>query len=328
MDRGIVVVAILTLSVTALPAAGQSSSREALIARARSLELGTPYESVPGEAIEHQAAGYATVMCSGIFISGLDSAFVAENTGYFTAPYEIRSSFPRVRIDRAARLVGVTMPNGTERIARQLGSQGCVALPIGETEPDFTPVVVRSRLPDAATQPWPMGDMASNVPWPAAVDRAKVEAAVDAAFDPAGMTAAFVVTYKGQIIAERYGPDITMTTPLESWSMGKSLSGTLLGILIQRGVYTLDQPAPIPEWQQPGDPRARILTRHILNMSSGLRIIAPQDPDYDAAGPYPDTSTTTRARRTPFSGRPRGHSSGRRTRLAATGTRIPYSRTT
>ena len=288
MDRGIVVVAILTLSVTALPAAGQSSSREALIARARSLELDTPYESVPGEAIQHQAAGYATVMCSGIFISGLDSAFVAENTGYFTAPYEIRSSFPRVRIDRAARLVGVTMPNGTERIARQLGSQGCVALPIGETEPDFTPVVVRSRLPDAATQPWPMGDMASNVPWPAAVDRAKVEAAVDAAFDPAGMTAAFVVTYKGQIIAERYGPDITMTTPLESWSMGKSLSGTLLGILIQRGVYTLDQPAPIPEWQQPGDPRARILTRHILNMSSGLRIIAPQDPDYDAAGPYPD----------------------------------------
>src|SRR5439155_25205771 len=32
---------------------------------------------------------------------------------------------------------------------------------------------------------------------------AKVREAVDAAFDPAGMTAAFVITYKGQIIAER-----------------------------------------------------------------------------------------------------------------------------
>jgi CubicO group peptidase (beta-lactamase class C family) len=120
------------------------------------------------------------------------------------------------------------------------------------------------------------------------VDRAKVAAATEAAFDPAGMTAAFVVTHKGQIIAERYGQGITADTPLESWSMGKSLSGTLLAVLIQQGVYTLDQPAPIPEWQQPGDPRARIRIRDILNMSSGLRIIAPQDPDYDPAGPYPD----------------------------------------
>ena len=116
----------------------------------------------------------------------------------------------------------------------------------------------------------------------------KVQEAVDAAFDPAGMTAAFVVTYKGRIIAERYGEHITSTTPLESWSMGKSLSGTLMGILIKQGAYTLEQPAPIPEWQTPGDPRAKIRIMDILHMSSGLRIIAPQDPDYDEKGPYPD----------------------------------------
>jgi len=120
------------------------------------------------------------------------------------------------------------------------------------------------------------------------VDIAKVREAVDAAFEPAGMTAAFVVTYKGQIIAERYGEQITPATPLESWSMGKSLSGTLLGILIEQGAYTLDQPAPIPEWQMPGDPRAAIRVMDLLHMSSGLRIIAPQDPDYDPQGPYPD----------------------------------------
>jgi len=117
---------------------------------------------------------------------------------------------------------------------------------------------------------------------------ARVQAAVDAAFDPAAMTGAFVVTYKGRIIAERYGENITPTTALESWSMGKSLSGTLMGILIKQGVYTLDQPAPIPEWQTAGDPRQKIRIRDILNMSSGLRIIAPQDPDYDESGPYPD----------------------------------------
>src|SRR5260370_18358023 len=70
--------------------------------------------------------------------------------------------------------------------------------------------------------------------------------------------------------------------------MGKSLTATLLGVLMQQGVYTLTEPAPIHEWNTPGDPRAKIRIADILNMSSGLRIKAPQDPDYDPAGPYPD----------------------------------------
>ena len=80
-----------------------------------------------------------------------------------------------------------------------------------------------------------------------------------AAFEPAeGLTAAFVVTHKGRIIGERYGDGITMHTPLESWSMGKSLTATLMGVLIEQGVYDLWQPAPVPEWQTEGDPRQAI----------------------------------------------------------------------
>jgi CubicO group peptidase (beta-lactamase class C family) len=71
--------------------------------------------------------------------------------------------------------------------------------------------------------------------------------------------------------------------------MGKSLSGTLMGILIKQGAYDLWQKAPVPEWQQtPNDPRAAIRIADILRMSSGLRIRAPQDPDFDPNGPYPD----------------------------------------
>jgi len=112
---------------------------------------------------------------------------------------------------------------------------------------------------------------------------------VNAAFQPAeGLTAAFVVTWKGRLIAERYGEGLTAQTPLEGWSMGKSVTAALVGILVKDGVYNLDQPAPIPEWQTPGDPRAKIRIADILHMSSGLRIKAPQDPDYDPTGPYPD----------------------------------------
>jgi CubicO group peptidase (beta-lactamase class C family) len=154
---------------------------------------------------------------------------------------------------------------------------------------NFTPVAVKSRLPDPATTPWPMGDVLPDEPLPTEIDAAKLEAVVKAAFQPAeGLTAAFVVTWKGRLIAERYGEGITAQTPLEGWSMGKSITATLFGTLVKDGTYTLDQPAPIPEWQTPGDPRANIGIADILHMSSGLRIKAPQDPDYDPRGPYPD----------------------------------------
>ena len=284
----VVVVAGLALSAGALVAQSRDEARQALIARGQSLDLKTPYVPPPGEKIEHYASGYAKIMCTAVFITGLDPAFAAENVGYFTAPYEERAKLGTPKIDQQKRTVDVTMPNGTVRTAKQVGSQGCVTLPIGKTDVSFKPSSVTPKVPDPKTTLWPMGDVLPSGPSPAGVDMAKVQQAIDAAFDPAALTGAFVVTYKGRIIAERYGDHITATTPLESWSMGKSLSGTLLGVLIKQGAYTLDQPAPIPEWQTPGDPRQKIRVRDILNMSSGLRIIAPQDPDYDEKGPYPD----------------------------------------
>ena len=126
---------------------------------------------------------------------------------------------------------------------------------------------------------------------PPEIDERVVRQAIDAAFEPAaGLTAAFVVTYKGRLIGERYGDGIDPDTSLESWSMGKSVTGTLMGVLIKQGVYNLMQPAPIPEWQAPGDPRSKIRIVDILQMSSGLRIIAPQDPDYDLLAPIQTTS--------------------------------------
>ncbi len=270
-------------------AAQQAPNGQAMIARARSLELDTPYVPPPGDPLEHHASGFAKIMCSAVFITGLDAEFAAENVGYFTSPYETRAKLGRPVIDRATRSVHVTIPNGRTRTARHFGSQGCITLPAGKTELSFKPVVVKSRLPDPATQPWPMGDQLPNEQLPSQIDAAKVRQAIDAAFEPAdAMTAAVVVTWKGRLIGERYGNGITAKTPLEGWSMAKSLTATLMGILIRDGVYDLSQPAPIPEWQSPGDPRARIRIADILHMSSGLRIRAPQDPGYDPAGPYPD----------------------------------------
>jgi CubicO group peptidase (beta-lactamase class C family) len=281
---GLVLAAFAASTAAAQPLASDS----AVIARAKSLELDTPYVPPPGDPLEHHTAGYAKVMCSAVFITGLDPDFAADNVGFFTGPHAERRLVGKPVIDRANRAVHITMPNGVTRTARQFGSQGCVTLPVGKSAVAFTPVAVKSALPDAATQAWPMGDVLPDTPLPAEIDAAKLKQALDAAVEPAGMTAAFVVTWRGRLIGERYGRGIDARTPLEGWSMTKSLTAALMGILLKDGAYRLDQPAPIPEWQAPGDPRAAIRIADILRMSSGLRIRAPLDPDYDVAGPYPD----------------------------------------
>jgi CubicO group peptidase (beta-lactamase class C family) len=267
----------------------RNSAREALIARAKSFELNTPYVPPPGDPLEHEASGFAKVMCSAVFITGLDADFAAKNIGGFTGPFEERAKLGKPVIDRVSKTVTVAAPSGVKRVARYSGSQGCVTLPTGKDSLNFKPITVKSKLPDASTQAWPMGDVLPKTPLPSEINASKLKEAVDAAFEPAeGMTAAFVVTWKGRIIAERYREGITTSTPLESWSMGKSLIATLMGILVKQGVYNLWQPAPIPEWQGKDDPRAKIRIADIMRMSSGLRIRATQDPDYDPSIGYPD----------------------------------------
>ncbi len=278
----------LCVGAPAAKASPQGSSPEDLIGRGRRLELDTTYVPPPGDPLAHHAAGCAKVMCSAVFVTGLELDFAWENVGYFTCPREQRPVLGRPVVEADKKAVRVTLPDGVVRRAVYLGDQGCVALPVGRDAPFFTPLRVKSALQDAAKEPWPMGDMLPQAAPPRELDATTVERALAAVFEPAAMTAAFVVTWKGRIIAERYGPGINAQTPLESWSMGKSLTATLMGILIRQGTYGLLQPAPIPQWQRSGDPRARIRIADLLRMSSGLRIRAPLDPDFDPAGGYPD----------------------------------------
>ena len=89
--------------------------------------------------------------------------------------------------------------------------------------------------------------------------------------DPAlSETRALVVMQGGRVIAERYAPGYRPETRLISWSMAKSVTATLVGLMVADGRLALDEPAPVPEWQTPRDSRAQITLRHLLHMSSGL----------------------------------------------------------
>jgi len=233
-------------------------------------------------------AGWAKVLCSAVFVSGRDPDEAFVNSGFFFMEPSDRPRVTARTVDRDARSVTLTWADTLSRSASFHGDQGCVI----DTEAGlrFEPVTVATGLPPADSQDWPMGDRLPAGERPDGLDADKLAAAVEAAFaDTAGLTAAFLVLHRGRIVAERYMPGIDMDTQLESWSMGKSITATLIGRLIQEGHVGLWDPAPIPEWREtPDDPRAAIRIADLLRMSSGLRFIAPRDPDYTPALGYPD----------------------------------------
>ncbi|MVZ96507.1 class C beta-lactamase-related serine hydrolase [Sphingorhabdus sp. IMCC26285] len=106
----------------------------------------------------------------------------------------------------------------------------------------------------------------------AVVGKDKLAAAIAPFFeDPAlSETRALVIMQGGRVIAERYSPGYGPDTRLISWSMAKSVTGTLIGMMVADGRLALDEPAPVAEWQTPRDGRAAITLRHLLHMSSGL----------------------------------------------------------
>ena len=127
--------------------------------------------------------------------------------------------------------------------------------------------------------PWPLGRWPEGDPPPGV----GLEDLLDRAFDddgPCAPTLAVVVVHHGRLVAERYGgrlehPDrpaepVGPDTALLSWSMAKSMLHAVVAGLVGEGRLSLDDPAPVPEWRSPGDPRRAVTLEHLLTMRDGL----------------------------------------------------------
>ncbi|MBD3730018.1 MAG: serine hydrolase [Sphingomonadales bacterium] len=98
-----------------------------------------------------------------------------------------------------------------------------------------------------------------------------------------GETRAVVVMYGGRIVAERYAPGYGPDTRFVSWSMAKTVTAVMIGMLVADGRLRLDESPPVPRWQRPGDPRGEITLRQLLQMRSGLRHTEAGDPPWESS---------------------------------------------
>lgn len=107
------------------------------------------------------------------------------------------------------------------------------------------------------------------------IDYKLLNETVDAFFNEVFETRAFLVIYKDQIIAERYGEGFDKDSKILGWSMTKSIMSTVYGIMQHQGKVNVQDKAPIAEWQN--DDRKEISIHNLLQMNSGLE----WDENYD-----------------------------------------------
>jgi CubicO group peptidase (beta-lactamase class C family) len=105
------------------------------------------------------------------------------------------------------------------------------------------------------------------------IGRDKLARAVDALFtqDDLSETRAVLVLRDGRTVAERYAPGYHENTRFVSWSMAKTVTAVMIGMLVADGRLRLDESVPVQAWQRPGDPRGEITLRQLLQMRAGLR---------------------------------------------------------
>jgi len=133
---------------------------------------------------------------------------------------------------------------------------------------------------------WPMGDKL-NAAVDSSVDLVKIKQAVQKIFiekDTAKpiRTRAVIVLHNGNIIAEQYADGFTKNTKLIGWSMTKSITSALTGLLVKEGKLTVDEPAPVPEWKNANDMRNTITLKNILQQTTGLDFVEDYSKSSDA----------------------------------------------
>lgn len=200
-------------------------------------------------------------MCSCTFVAGRQPESVAAQDNNFSPVSWAESELLETKA-AVSKVFGIKARKSAFR-----EGIGCTLLPAGaERDERITNIPTRTITNDGQAYPYgnaaPVDSAFSNVNYH------RLQTALDAAFMPANKTRSVLVLYKDHLLAERYAPGFSAETPQQGWSMTKSITSSVLGILHRQGKVDLEQDHLFPEWEN--DARAQITLDDLLRMSSGL----------------------------------------------------------
>lgn len=207
-------------------------------------------------------------MCSSVFLANKNPERVqAEDLSFF--PINLAKSV----IDYKEKSVTSTVFGLAKRKAIYRDGLGAVIVlktPVKELKKSGYQLPEPGYAQDTIS--WPKGDLISENK-PTGVNYPRLNELIDTCFDapngePFKKTLGIVVVYNGQLIAEKYLNGYDYNTMFHGWSMTKSLTGALAGILADEGKLQVNEPAGFQEWQN--DDRNNITVKNIIQMSSGL----------------------------------------------------------
>ncbi len=207
-------------------------------------------------------------MCSSVFLADKNPERIkAEDLSFFPI------SLAKSKIDYKEKSVTSTVFGLAKRKAVFRDGLGAV-LVLETPEEELKQSGFQLPIPEYSqdTIPWPKGDITSKK-IPETVNYTRLNELIDTCFDAFGpkpykKTLGIIVVYDNQIIAEKYMDGYDYKTMFHGWSMTKSITGALAGILHDEGKLDLDESAGFIEWRN--DKRKNITVKNIIQMSSGL----------------------------------------------------------
>lgn len=217
------------------------------------------------------AAGYkALTLCSALrnaeAADGTRSHASVEANEFVGIYPELEPLIPDLPVEITDAGVSVGWdPAMPPRLAAYRPGAGCAIMPIGWTAPandaqaDHPPA--RPTVADLPTAD-PRGD--------AAAFAATLARASDGSYGAGSNTTGMVIIQDDHIVGEHYATGFGPDVPQRTWSVAKSLAGTLVGAAVQRGEADVNAPAAIANWRAEGDPRGLITLDNLMRMASGL----------------------------------------------------------
>ena len=214
-------------------------------------------------------AGYAAKnTASSVFLSNRTLAFTDSTDNNFS-PVDL--ALNKVDVDQKIATTSAFGLLTRKAIYREgLGA----VLSLKKSDETASYLIPKRSKPDQVT-PFPYGNADQKDSVFSNINYEGLNKAIAEMFDPNNKTRAVVVVYKDHIIAEKYADGFYSNSKILGWSMTKSITSTIFGILQSRGLLNVQDLAPIDAWKN--DDRKNISIHNLLQMNSGLE----WDENYD-----------------------------------------------